>query len=455
MIKKAFTMTEALIIIGIIGVIAALSIVAVNTAKPDKDIIMFRRAYSETQKVIRELLTDKELYPKAEVLALNLNSSKLMSMAISRNCNQIQRELCSYKAEMLPPDGLTDDFGNNCGMSNNEYLRYRTNNCGGGGGGGSSLPVTSSSSSSGSSSGLSSGLSSSGTIPPLVSSGLSSGRGPIKQCTILDEEACKEKGSFYTLNDDCACVLKLPEPSSSSSGLISSGLASGAILPNPGNIACNIVFIQNCKAKKGTVTKDCKCELPNGDELTFEDSQISVLGEGFADTEITDAQKAKNPFLNLAGVGPQNKFAVSFANRLNTVSNPTISNNTVQFGTPDGLYWVIEDHFNDDSTKYAYISVHMAKISPTLSGTQLSDALSKTCGYSATCEAPNKFTFKVEPSGRVQLVQPDNKAKVDPMACSYLRYPKINKRSKIPTDHTVNNCFPKPKKPAILPPRRP
>ena len=71
MIKKAFTMTEALIIIGIIGVIAALSIVAVNTAKPDKDIIMFRRAYSETQKVIRELLTDKELYPKAEVLAQN------------------------------------------------------------------------------------------------------------------------------------------------------------------------------------------------------------------------------------------------------------------------------------------------------------------------------------------------------------------------------------------------
>ena len=86
----------------------------------------------------------------------------------------------------------------------------------------------------------------------------------------------------------------------------------------------------------------------------------------------------------------------------------------------------------------------MAKISPTLSGTQLSDALSKTCGYSATCQAPNKFIFKVEPSGRVQLVQPDNKAKVDPMACSYLRYPKINKRSKIPTDHTVNNCFPKP-----------
>ena len=209
-------------------------------------------------------------------------------------------------------------------------------------------------------------------------------------------------------------------------------------------ISCNLIFIQNCKAKKGTVNyTTCQCELPNGDELTFEDSQISVLGEGFADTEIPDALRAKNPF-NLAGVGPQNKFAVSFANRLNTVSNPTINDNTVQFGTPDGLYWVIEDHFNDDSTKYAYISVHMAKISPTLSGTQLSDALSKTCGYSATCQAPNKFTFKVEPSGRVQLVQPDNKAKVDPMACSYLRYPKINKRSKIPTDHTVNNCFPKP-----------
>ena len=442
MIKKAFTMTEALIIIGIIGVIAALSIVAVNTAKPDKDIIMFRRAYSETQKVIRELLTDKELYPKAEVLALNLNSSKLMSMAISRNCNQIQQNLCSYKAEILPPDGLTDDFGNNCGMSNNEYLRYRTNNCGGGGGG-SSLPVTSSSSSSGSSSGLSSGI-----IPPVASSsGLSSGRSsgdwqPVAYCIEEDRIACEESGGIFNTRT-CKCTGGSGSSSgSSSSGLISSGLASGAILPKPGIITCNVIFVQNCKAKKGTVTKDCECELPNGDELTFEDSQISVLGEGFADTEIPDALRAKNPF-NLAGVGPQNKFAVSFANRLNTVSNPTINENTVQFGTPDGLYWVIEDHFNDDSTKYAYISVHMAKM------------LSKTCGYSATCQAPNKFTFKVEPSGRVQLVQPDNKAKVDPMACSYLRYPKINKRSKIPTDHTVNNCFPKPSKPAILPPRRP
>ena len=437
MIKKAFTMTEALIIIGIIGVIAALSIVAVNTAKPDKDIIMFRRAYSETQKVIRELLTDKELYPKAEVIALNLNSSKLMSMAVSRNCNEIKQDICDYTYREMQ-DNITDDFGNNCGMSNDEYLHRVTTMCGGGGGGGSS-----SSSSSSSSSGSSSGLSS-GTIPPVVSSsGLSSGSLPIiKACTIMQEDACEKKGSLYYLNDECECVLRSPEPSSSSSG-ISSGLASGAILPKPGPI-CKVKFMQNCKAKKGTVTKDCKCELPNGDELTFEDSQISVLGEGFADTEITDAQKAKNPFLNLAGVGPQNKFAVSFANRLNTVSNPTINDNTVQFGTPDGLYWVIEDHFNDDSTKYAYISVHMAKISPTLSGTQLSDALSKTCGYSATCQAPNKFTFKVEPSGRVQLVQPDNKAKVDPMACSYLRYPKINKRSKIPTDHTVNNCFPKP-----------
>ena len=428
MIKKAFTMTEALIIIGIIGVIAALSIVAVNTAKPDKDIIMFRRAYSETQKVIRELLTDKELYPKAEVIALNLNSSKLMSMAVSRNCNQkLDQMSCELMYSEMPD--ITDDFGNNC---NNELKHYQTNNCGGRGGGGSSLPGTSSDSSSDLSS---------GTKPPVVlsSGGLSSGSVPIKACTIIQEEACKEKGSLYSLNDKCECILKLPNPSSSSSGL-----ASGGTSPKPGMISCNLIFIQNCKAKKGTVNyTTCQCELPNGDELTFEDSQISVLGEGFADTEIPDALRAKNPF-NLAGVGPQNKFAVSFANRLNTVYNPTINDNTVQFGTPDGLYWVIEDHFNDDSTKYAYISVHMAKISPTLSGTQLSDALSKTCGYSATCQAPNKFTFKVEPSGRVQLVQPDNKAKVDPMACSYLRYPKINKRSKIPTDHTVNNCFPKP-----------
>lgn len=40
---KAFTMSEALIVLGIIAVIATLSVIAVQNAKPDTDVVMFKK----------------------------------------------------------------------------------------------------------------------------------------------------------------------------------------------------------------------------------------------------------------------------------------------------------------------------------------------------------------------------------------------------------------------------
>ena len=62
----AFTLAEALIVLTIVAVLASLSVIATSKAKPDEHIIMFRRAYSTTLKVVQNLINDTTLYPNAD-----------------------------------------------------------------------------------------------------------------------------------------------------------------------------------------------------------------------------------------------------------------------------------------------------------------------------------------------------------------------------------------------------
>ncbi len=61
--KNAFTMSEALIVLGIVAVLAALSVIALKNSKPDVDMVLYRHSYSKVRKVVSELLNDTELYP--------------------------------------------------------------------------------------------------------------------------------------------------------------------------------------------------------------------------------------------------------------------------------------------------------------------------------------------------------------------------------------------------------
>lgn len=87
--KNAFTMAEALIVLSVVGILAALSVVAVNNSKPDENIIMFRKGYATTAKAVQNLLNDTALYP-------NANSSE----TLSRLGNSIENK-----------KGLTDTSG--------------------------------------------------------------------------------------------------------------------------------------------------------------------------------------------------------------------------------------------------------------------------------------------------------------------------------------------------------
>lgn len=61
--RNAFTMSEALIVLGIVAVLAALSVIALKNSKPDADMVLYRHSYGKVRKVVSELLNDTELYP--------------------------------------------------------------------------------------------------------------------------------------------------------------------------------------------------------------------------------------------------------------------------------------------------------------------------------------------------------------------------------------------------------
>lgn len=90
----AFTMSEALIVLGIVSVLAAISVVAISNAKPDDNIVMFRRAYSTASAAVQEMLNDRELYPNAE----NLDTESVLG---SVNDNKLGFKDTVITAEMI------------------------------------------------------------------------------------------------------------------------------------------------------------------------------------------------------------------------------------------------------------------------------------------------------------------------------------------------------------------
>jgi|GEM_PF-982316 len=60
--KKAFTMAEVLMVLAVLGVIAAILIPSIASMKPDQNRVMFKKAYYQTERIIAEIVNDEELY---------------------------------------------------------------------------------------------------------------------------------------------------------------------------------------------------------------------------------------------------------------------------------------------------------------------------------------------------------------------------------------------------------
>jgi len=61
--KKGFTLSEVMVTLGVLGVIAAILIPAVTKVTPDANKIMLRKAYFTTEKVVNSLISDDSIYP--------------------------------------------------------------------------------------------------------------------------------------------------------------------------------------------------------------------------------------------------------------------------------------------------------------------------------------------------------------------------------------------------------
>ncbi len=64
-IKSAFSLGEVLVTLAIVGIIASLIIPIIKQTQPDRQKVLFRKAYSNIERVVTELINDDYLYPEA------------------------------------------------------------------------------------------------------------------------------------------------------------------------------------------------------------------------------------------------------------------------------------------------------------------------------------------------------------------------------------------------------
>ncbi len=60
---KAFTLAELMVCLAIISIIATLLMPAINRLRPNKNKVMFKKAYYLAERIISELVNDEEAYP--------------------------------------------------------------------------------------------------------------------------------------------------------------------------------------------------------------------------------------------------------------------------------------------------------------------------------------------------------------------------------------------------------
>ena len=106
--KRAFTLGEVLVTLMIVGVIAALIIPIIKNAQPDKQKLMFKKAYTNVERVVTELVNDDDLYPDVgDYMGLdNTNAVTVNDISYSGNT-----KFCQLFAMTI---NVVDDENINC-----------------------------------------------------------------------------------------------------------------------------------------------------------------------------------------------------------------------------------------------------------------------------------------------------------------------------------------------------
>lgn len=82
--KKGFTMSEVMVVLAVIGVLAAVLTPTIVKLKPDQNKALFKKAYYITERVVNELVNDEILYTDSDSTKPNLvNESAVMVNNVS------------------------------------------------------------------------------------------------------------------------------------------------------------------------------------------------------------------------------------------------------------------------------------------------------------------------------------------------------------------------------------
>lgn len=97
---KAFTLTESLIMIAIVGVIATITMVSLAGLKPNKDKMLLQKAYKATMSAVAELTNDPVAYPP---LKSAMNQDVVFSLNKQRTLAQL---MCLTDKTRMNDDGM-------------------------------------------------------------------------------------------------------------------------------------------------------------------------------------------------------------------------------------------------------------------------------------------------------------------------------------------------------------
>lgn len=384
--KNAFTLTETLLMVAVIGIIAVISAVSLKNMAPDKDVVMIRKAYTDISKAVAVLVNNQNLYPYAHV-AMNGNGSKLSPLwqyVAGVVCDQFAT------AESLQESSFDESINGNL-----EY--YEEASCGGGGGGGGSSSTTSS---------LSTGgfeTLTTNYCSPLITGLCEVGQSSYAYCNANCTYTCVSGANSYTdsygnlicsapcssgavwssTTNSCETIGDGGGGEHTTSVSLSSKIDLNPIEPEPfdpgsGNNAPDI--------NKGSGSLSSGTNLKDG---TYADQPYEVESTGGA----VELNAHGSVFLNTTVMNgsteytSSNKFAYNFG-KLFKSDDLSCSSNVCTFTTPDGMSWKITDNFANAS-KNAEILVDInGDIEPNSSTTSIH---------------PDQYTFEVDASGAVKV----------------------------------------------------
>lgn len=105
---KAFTLSEVIVTMGILGILAAMLIPSVVKIKPDAKKIMFKKAYATLERSISEMLGDSATYSSVDTITPGFLNTDTTGITDTIFTNNPANKFCYVFAQKMSTLGVVD-----------------------------------------------------------------------------------------------------------------------------------------------------------------------------------------------------------------------------------------------------------------------------------------------------------------------------------------------------------